>query len=464
MAKSGNMSTRGWRALRNFADGSCGIYALLQAYLLLQGVHPQTAERVFTEHKVMGVSELIRLCCEATVQANEGSDPSFFVVATGAGGAATLPASGSNDLATPVEWTAEILNIGGGGDSSRGWYDQRAMLLFARILGVESYVQVVCKTSEGGGSWYQSVDYAGPARAQVLILWSGGCHNEVVVRSVSVIASDYLVHISIRNVLCEPFMYVEIISYFLTMFFSSCPNISEAIHEQYVHRSRLQRRRGTSPRDSQHAISHGYTHGGRRHQPRCRHRRSEHRHSHLQRKEDEEKQEARHGEKPLGSSVSQPQNTAFCILGFTWPTFSRIEYCCVLTVRVPFSQARKKAAAAMAVEEPVEGVAGDPVEESVEEPADEPVEGVVEEPVEDPVERAVEGAAEDPVEQPVEQPAGEPVEGVVEENAEEPAGDDLPDEPVEQAVEGAVEGASIVTRKRWRGQKYIMTTQRFPRE
>lgn len=195
MAKSGNRSTRGWKALRNFADGSCGIYALLQAYLILQGVHPRTAERLFSEIKTAGISDLIRLCREATVQANEGSDPATFVVPTGAGGAAS-PASDRNDLATPGDWAAEILNVGGEHDSTRGWYDERAILLLARILGIQSGMQVVCKTSEGDGSWFQSVDFSGPVRAQVLLLWSGGCHYEVVVRSVSVIASDILVQIS----------------------------------------------------------------------------------------------------------------------------------------------------------------------------------------------------------------------------------------------------------------------------
>ncbi|CAN0273984.1 unnamed protein product, partial [Ectocarpus sp. 8 AP-2014] len=114
MAKSGHRSTRGWNAHRNFADGSCGIYAVLQAYLILQGVQPRTAERVFTGIKTMGgPPELIRLCREATVQANEGSDPSL-VVPTGAGGAAS-PASDRNDLATLGDRTAEILNVGGGG-------------------------------------------------------------------------------------------------------------------------------------------------------------------------------------------------------------------------------------------------------------------------------------------------------------------------------------------------------------
>lgn len=191
MAKSGNRSTRGWKALRNFADGSCGIYALLQAHLILRGVHPRNAERVFSKVKTTGISELLRLCREATVQANEGSDPSTFV-ATGAGGAAS-PASGGNDLTTPEDWTAEILNVGGEDDPTRGWYDERAMLLLAKILMIESGIQVVQKISQGGGSWFQTVDFSGPVSAQVLILWSGGCHYEVVVRSVSVTASYFLV-------------------------------------------------------------------------------------------------------------------------------------------------------------------------------------------------------------------------------------------------------------------------------
>lgn len=172
------------RLFANFADGSCGIYALLQALLILQGVHPRTAERLFTGMKTTGKPDLIRLCREATAQANEGSDPATFVGPTGAGGAAS-PASHRNDLATPGDWTTEILNVGGEHDPTRVWYDERAMLLLARILGIQSGVQV------------QTVDFSGPVRAQVLLLlWSGGCHNEVVVRSVSVTASNTVVQAS----------------------------------------------------------------------------------------------------------------------------------------------------------------------------------------------------------------------------------------------------------------------------
>lgn len=185
MAKSGNMSTRGWKALRNFADGSCGIYALLQAYLILHGASPADAEGAFSANKFGCIRQLVRLCREATVEAGAGLDPTTtFGVPDMAGGAATST-SNPDDLDTPEKWRTAILNVGGDDDPTRGWYDQIAMRAFAEILRITSQVQTVQKISEGDYSWYLAVDQSGPVRASVLILWSGRSHYEVVVRDVS---------------------------------------------------------------------------------------------------------------------------------------------------------------------------------------------------------------------------------------------------------------------------------------
>ena len=182
MAKSGTTSTRSWKVLRNFADGSCAIYSLLQAYLFLHGVSPQDAQRAFTGNPTPTMREhvyqLVRLCREATVRAVDESDGTWSVETSGAGGSAP-PAHHDDDLATFAAFRTAILNVG-------GWYDQRAIRLLAEILGIESSVQIVCKRSRGKGSWYETVDGSGEVRAPVLLLWSGRCHYECVVPNVSV--------------------------------------------------------------------------------------------------------------------------------------------------------------------------------------------------------------------------------------------------------------------------------------
>ncbi|CAM9769728.1 unnamed protein product [Ectocarpus sp. 6 AP-2014] len=182
MVKSGTVSTRYWRVLRNFADGSCAIYALMQGYLFLNGEHHQDAERVFTGQPTPALREhirqLVRLCRQATARNIDDSDPSWVVGTTVEGGSASRASRGA-DLTTTAAFREAILNVDGEGDPMRGWYDERAVLLLAKVIGIE--VQVVRKISNRGGSWYETVDGTGPVRAPVLLLWSGRIHYETMV-------------------------------------------------------------------------------------------------------------------------------------------------------------------------------------------------------------------------------------------------------------------------------------------
>lgn len=187
MAKSGTTSTRYWRVLRNFADGSCAIYSVLQAYLFLNGEHHHDAERAFTGNPapalLQHIRELVRLCRQATARSIDETDGTWGDGTTFSGERASTE-SLREDLSTFAAFKETILNIGGEDDSSKGWYDSRALLLLAKILGIE--VKVVRKISKGRASWYQAVDGPDIGRAPVLLLWSGRNHYEAVVPNVSV--------------------------------------------------------------------------------------------------------------------------------------------------------------------------------------------------------------------------------------------------------------------------------------
>lgn len=186
MATDGRTSTKRWRVLRNLADGSCGIYASLQAFMILRGVHPRHAENAFASNKATSVRHLVRLCREATVKACESArDPDTRVPRNTTGARARAR---DNEELSPIgfrEWKETILNEGGEGDRGRGWYDQRAILLLLECLGIKSQVQLVVKSPPGRYSSYR--DAGGPATpppARVLIEWIGGCHFGVVVHNV----------------------------------------------------------------------------------------------------------------------------------------------------------------------------------------------------------------------------------------------------------------------------------------
>lgn len=193
MVKSGTTSTRGWNVLRNFADGSCAIYSVLQAYLFLNGEHHHDVERAFAESPTPAlrqhIRELVRLCRQATARSIDETDGTWGDGTTFSGEQAS-PESLDDDLSTLAAFKGTILNIGGEDDPTKGWYDSRAVLLLAKILRVE--VTVVRKISSGRGSWYEAVDGSDISRAPVLLLWSNRIHYEAVVPTVSVMHMTFL--------------------------------------------------------------------------------------------------------------------------------------------------------------------------------------------------------------------------------------------------------------------------------
>ncbi|CBJ31647.1 hypothetical protein Esi_0270_0041 [Ectocarpus siliculosus] len=164
------------------SDSSSSTAQRAEGYLFLNGEHHQDTERVFTGQPTPALREhirqLVRLCRQATARNIDDSAPSWVVGTTVEGGSASR-ASRRADLTTPAAFREAILNVDGEGDPMRGWYDERAVLLLAKIIGIE--VQVVRKISNRGGSWYETVDGTGPVRAPVLLLWSGRIHYETVV-------------------------------------------------------------------------------------------------------------------------------------------------------------------------------------------------------------------------------------------------------------------------------------------
>lgn len=177
LARNKRTFTKGWRMLHNFADGSCGIYACLQACLIVQGVRPRHAETAFTGKKTSAVRHLVRLCRAATV---------------GASGPTNYPGTSDIEDQNPTKlgkWEEAILDVGGEDDAASGWYDEKAILLLLGCLGLRSRVQLVVKTDIHEDSYSTYTDVGGsstPIYAQVLIEWIGGCHFGVVVHNVRV--------------------------------------------------------------------------------------------------------------------------------------------------------------------------------------------------------------------------------------------------------------------------------------
>lgn len=131
MAKSRNMQQRAesrianfyeWRKIRNMGMGSCGIFSVIQAVLvMLFRMHPRDAEKIFSSENAQALQHLVQLCRETIVRAAmEGDDDLIFTVGrvvdpaalAGGGEATDGHAGGATDLAelhTPEAWTVAVL-------------------------------------------------------------------------------------------------------------------------------------------------------------------------------------------------------------------------------------------------------------------------------------------------------------------------------------------------------------------
>lgn len=124
-----------WQRFKNFADGSCGPYALLQRFLVLvHGMHPRDAESIFSSKKTPAIGRLVHVCREVTVRAGQTmlDDEEVFGAYTG-GGARMERASDVRDLDSRGAWEQDILK-------DNGYFDTRAMVLLAKCLGMESRI------------------------------------------------------------------------------------------------------------------------------------------------------------------------------------------------------------------------------------------------------------------------------------------------------------------------------------
>lgn len=181
MGVSGTVENNKWTELSNLGDGSCGIYSVLQAYLIIQGVWPQDAEAAFSSTMTPAIRQLVRLCRTATVEALSNTlDPDVVAGSeTVAGGAlvANNRASDTEDLRTRDTWVETIL-------ADNSWYDFRAVVLLEDCFGIKSHVQMVRKIVDGRCVKLVDVDgHSTPVRANVLILWGHhGQHFSVLVR------------------------------------------------------------------------------------------------------------------------------------------------------------------------------------------------------------------------------------------------------------------------------------------
>lgn len=100
-------------------------YSVLQVFLILQGVHPDDAEAMFSRKNISVFRPLLRLCRDKAVRAfAESRDPYLTGgMETNRGGehvSAAFRASDARDLRTLGTWTRAIQKSG-------GWFDQRAI-------------------------------------------------------------------------------------------------------------------------------------------------------------------------------------------------------------------------------------------------------------------------------------------------------------------------------------------------
>ena len=186
MARSRNMKQRGesklanfyeWRKICNMGMGSCGIFSLIQALLVMRArVHPSVAEKTFSPEKARGVQPLVGLCRQTIVRAAEragAGEDGFFtdgrVTDSGAlagGGEATDGYAGG---ATDRE---ELHTIGAWMDGMLKHNEQldfRAMMLLAEALKIK--VQIVTQMTDGENSVLRDVDgWATPPNKEGCIL------------------------------------------------------------------------------------------------------------------------------------------------------------------------------------------------------------------------------------------------------------------------------------------------------
>lgn len=72
MAKSRNKKQRAesrianfyeWRKIRNMGMGSCGIFSVIQAVLVMRfRMHPRDAEKIFSSENAPALQHLVQLC------------------------------------------------------------------------------------------------------------------------------------------------------------------------------------------------------------------------------------------------------------------------------------------------------------------------------------------------------------------------------------------------------------------
>ncbi|CAB1097167.1 unnamed protein product [Ectocarpus sp. CCAP 1310/34] len=162
-----------WKALVNPADGSCGLYSMLQ--LLLMNKRSMSASGAeWAIRRAAGtpeMRELLMLCRRSIVNYVRAS-PDFELFFDDEGRASTDIFT-TAELISLVDWEGAILKEG-------SYIDGIAVLVLGRIFGIPS-VRIVHEVSCGGlADHFSPVDPV-KATGQPTVLHSGGTHFEAVV-------------------------------------------------------------------------------------------------------------------------------------------------------------------------------------------------------------------------------------------------------------------------------------------
>lgn len=166
------------KSLDNASGGSCGPFSVCQFFLILRGMHPRDAEEVFGRGNRESLRDLQLLCRSVTV---DTLGDGVFVNPSETGGAMSN-ATVWRELSTREAWIRGIL-------TEDEWYDERAMMLLAKALGIEKELCLVRWMSFGNLQPALTNCNAGPvpSRSKALILYRSGNHFEVIVPEVSVL-------------------------------------------------------------------------------------------------------------------------------------------------------------------------------------------------------------------------------------------------------------------------------------
>lgn len=124
-----------WQRFKNFGDGSCGPYSVLQHFLVLRyGMHPRDVESIFSSEKTGDILELVRLCRKVTVRMGKTIYPDDLTFGAFTGGDERgKMESDQRHLDTREAWEKAMFE-------DDGHFDLRAMDLLAFCLGMESKV------------------------------------------------------------------------------------------------------------------------------------------------------------------------------------------------------------------------------------------------------------------------------------------------------------------------------------